>query len=99
MGRGDKPLHEDLDYIEVIMNEGDYSYHLDILSRKAAHFRSMDGSGISGAQLTMWDYRYEWWGEIANNLKNFIKKVKRLNLNKDMVIRDPVSRTCSGSTK
>ena len=92
IGRGDKPLHENLDYIEVVMNEGDYSYRLDILSRNAAHFGSMGGSGVSCAQLQMWDYRYEWWGEIATNLKNFIKKVKRMNLNKDMVIENPTEQ-------
>ena len=46
-GRETKPLHEDLDYIEVIMQDGDYSYLLELLSRNAADFASMDGSAIS----------------------------------------------------
>ena len=85
-------MFEELEFIEVVMSEGDYCYHLDILVGNAAQFRARDGKGIAYAQLQLWDFRYERWREVATNLKSFIKKIKRVNLNKDRTIEEPAEQ-------
>ena len=74
--RGTKPLYDDLEYIEIILEIGDYDYHLSLLETDSAHFTAIGGSEISGKQYMMWEHRYRRWWDIAKGLVNFIKTVE-----------------------
>ena len=52
-GRENNPLFEELEFIEVVINEGEYCYHLDILLGNANQFGARDGKGIALSQLQL----------------------------------------------
>ena len=87
--RANKPLHDDLEYIEVTMYEGDYEYHMARLIKNAKHYQAVEGREISASQFAIWDHRHERWWDTANNLKIFIKKVKRMNKDRENDIENP----------
>ena len=89
--RNNTSLDEDLEFIEVLMENGDYEYHYSLLQSEANHFV---GTGdITPNQFLMWERRQnKWWG-LAKNLSSFIITIKRRNVGKEDGIEDPQVKT------
>ena len=91
-GRETKELYEDKDFIEAIMQEGEYYYHLDILSRNAALYETSNGGGTNYTELQLWGYRFERWNEVATHLRAFVRKLRRLRVHLGETIEEPVEK-------
>ena len=78
--RNNASLDEDLEFMEILMENGDYDYHFSLQS-EAAHY--LETADITPTQYTLWDRRQNRWWTVAKNLTSFIITVKRRNVGKE----------------